>query len=399
MGLKRYIIGCHYVHKPKLSRILFAQKFVLLLLWSYIGWKYYTAWTSSTEFKVSYFSLMESVQSDRVEIQVKEQFFKTLLLVDSRYYMEQYQDWGRLDEKGNILVAEKGICTGFFSYNSSATVGLPVDRVSSDNRPEECEKEFEGLDYKDLPRVSVVIPFHNEQLATLLRTLFSILRNSPEELLQEVIVVDDFSSVDELTCLREELEKAVFTMQGKVKLVRNVIREGSTRTRLIGASYAIGDIVSYVDAHVEVNPGWLEPIVTRIKEHPLTVVMSILDTISAETFAITRTVTGFHGGFTWSLDFFWKPLPDHIKQIRLREIDPMPSPIMPAGAFAVDRKFFLRVGLMDPDMKIWGVDDVEFSFRVWQCGGRVEILPCSRVAHVFRKRIPYSFQVRGFNKN
>jgi polypeptide N-acetylgalactosaminyltransferase len=159
------------------------------------------------------------------------------------------------------------------AFNQFASDRMSVHRTLPDYRELDCRAMMYP---SDMPTASVIVIFHNEAWSVLLRTVYSILERSPPRLLQEVVLVDDFSEQEHL---HDQLEAFVAT-QDKVKLVRSKKREGLIRARLLGASVAKGQVLVFLDSHCECTPGWLEPLMHRISEDWSHVVTPIIDVIN-----------------------------------------------------------------------------------------------------------------------
>lgn len=283
-------------------------------------------------------------------------------------------------------------------FNERLSATFPLDRPVPDQRVEGCRALscYDDDDTKNsLPDTSVIFVFVNEAESVLYRSVHSVLNRSPPHLLREIILVDDGSTEPHLLA---PLDAYVAALPDKVRLIRLGGRNGLVKARLAGARAAKGQTITILDSHVEVEDGWLEPLMARIGEDRRHVVMPIIDGIDGETFTPSRGAKIRVLGFLWTMTEHGIPLQKmHRTQ---RPTDPQTSPAMAGGLFSIDREYFFELGGYDEDFGFWGTENLELSFRIWQCGGTLELVPCSRVYHVFRKgHKPYSVKSGDLMRN
>ncbi|KFB49955.1 AGAP012414-PA-like protein [Anopheles sinensis] len=265
-------------------------------------------------------------------------------------------------------------------FNAVLSDLISLNRSLPDIRHRGCRKKQY---LSELPTVSVVVPFYNEHWSTLLRTAASVLLRSPPELIAEVILVDDCSTKE---FLKDQLDQFVAENMPKVKIVRLPERSGLITARLAGAKVATADVLIFLDSHTEANVNWLPPLLEPIAEDYRTCVCPFIDVIDWDNFEYRAQDEGARGAFDWK--FFYKRLPLLPKDLQ-NPTEPFESPVMAGGLFAISAKFFWELGGYDEGLDIWGGEQYELSFKIWQCGGRMYDAPCSRVGHIYRGYAPF----------
>jgi len=229
-----------------------------------------------------------------------------------------------------------------------------------------------------IKKASIIIPVKNEG-ANVKMTLDSIL-NTSRVVSYEVIVVDDASEDD--CCRFLEKNKSYWQRKG-VRLIRTT-GLGSANARNMGVGYATGDILVFCDAHVLVEKDWLEKMAAAMSEPGIDVLTpGIADHGNS-------SCVGF--GQTWDEKL-------EAKWLISAPPDISPIPLAPGGFEAVKKEAFSRVGGFEKGFKIWGHEDVEFSFKCWLFGFGVYVIPGVIVQHVFRPRHTYYVSCREVNYN
>ncbi|XP_072179710.1 inactive polypeptide N-acetylgalactosaminyltransferase-like protein 5 [Diadema setosum] len=262
------------------------------------------------------------------------------------------------------------------NYNLVVSDKISVERSVLDTRNQRCQ----DITYKfsNLPSATVIIAFHNEAWSTLMRTVHSVINRTPRDVLKEVILVNDASDDDEL---QKKLRNIPPLVRSKVRLIHSKQREGVTRANLRGAKEARGEVLVFLESHCEVNTHWLEPMLDLIHQGPTTVVSPIVDPIDADTFAYRAAPLARHS-FRWNLEPRSVPLSKIEIAERLNPLEPVRSPLLSGGIFAVAKSFYDRVGGLDGGLTGFSEAGIDFSFKAWMCGGSVYVVPCSRVGRI-----------------
>ncbi|XP_067649441.1 polypeptide N-acetylgalactosaminyltransferase 13-like [Haliotis asinina] len=260
---------------------------------------------------------------------------------------------------------------------------IGVRRKLKDTRVTGCAERYSSA---GLPQTSIIICFVNEAWSTLLRLVHSIHDNTPPHLVKEVILVDDGSSWD---FLGKPLD-AYMTRFPKVQIVRARRGLGLMVARTLGYNYTTAPVITFLDSHCECFPGWLEPLLTPLATNPKVVTTPCIDVINKDDFSISNGQEVMVGVVEFpSLQFGWRSQPPREKKRRKNNLEHVRSPTMAGGLFSITREYFDYLGGFDPGMKIWGGENIEMSFKIWMCGGRIETPICSRVGHVFHSHNSY----------
>ncbi|MEG6520456.1 glycosyltransferase family 2 protein [Desulfotomaculum sp. 1211_IL3151] len=225
-----------------------------------------------------------------------------------------------------------------------------------------------------MTQVSIIIPCKNEG-KRIKETIESIL-STPCRIPFDITVVNDDSTDGCCAFLNKSKNYP------GVKLI-NTNGVGAANARNLGVKKCTGEILVFCDAHITVEPEWLEILAEGLLERGAGAVSPGIANMG-----MTHAI-GY--GMTWNkkLEAQWLPSTGEITEV----------PIAPGGCVAVTRRVFNDVEGFETGFRTYGFEDAEFSMKLWLFGYRVEVDPAVVVEHHFRSKHPYPITMEEYAYN
>jgi GT2 family glycosyltransferase len=150
----------------------------------------------------------------------------------------------------------------------------------------------------------------------------------------------------------------------------------------LGAQYAQGDVLLFLDAHCKPEAGAIAKLVADVDEsHGQAIVTPTVCTLDPMTWVNDAKSPGH--GYLVELDTLkWRWIPRSQMRPAGRFFE---SPSLIGCCFAVTKQLYQKLWGFDQDMYMWGVEDVDFGVKSWLLGHPVLHDPEAVIGHRFQK--------------
>lgn len=239
-------------------------------------------------------------------------------------------------------------------------------------------------------KASVIIASRNE--GSMLRQTIDFIRRSPARLPYEIIAVDDGSDDESFSWLASDSGDIRYTKTPGLGIVP---------ARNCGAKLAGGDMLVFCDAHIDVEPYWLDELARVLTElgadgvspafrdldhdNPLYNPFKMLETARSS----QENPIKCGRSFRRLTETFWMHIQDA----------PFETPILSGACWAVRSEVFWAVGGYEGAFRGYGGEEEEISLQLWLNGYKLYATPYTCVFHQFRMMPSYRIDPAAFFRN
>ncbi len=204
------------------------------------------------------------------------------------------------------------------------------------------------------PLVSIVIPCYNSK-SIVKNCLGSVLKTKYPNF--EIILVDDYSTDGTYELIVKEYDK-----NPKVRIARNEVNSGPSRTRNHAIKLSKGKYIAFIETDMEVDPGWLDLSIKTLEDN------QSLGAVQTRTLDLNRKDRMHSMGVKYNPHTFWVI---SLGMGAKKDWLPLDGEMgMGSVGSIVKKEVINKIGGYDEKL-VHNVDDLDFGWRIWLAGFKV----------------------------
>ncbi len=194
----------------------------------------------------------------------------------------------------------------------------------------------------------------------------------------EIVIADDGSQDGSLDELRQRFPQVPVFVQTE--------RCGPSPAKDLGARHSRGDVLVFLDGHCKPESGAIPRLVADVEQLAgRAIVVPSIPALNAETWQNNPYQVGH--GYWIDLDEFrcgfigLERLRPHSSSAKMAFYE---SPALIGCCFAISRWLYQRLWGFDTDMRMYGVEDIDFGLKSWLMGHPILHDPDATIGHRFQ---------------